>query len=333
MSLLKWQELAKSKANLGHKINQVRNTITQKTIDEQSSQSSFQKIFKPVTTKLDDVIDSKVKMPPRKRVKKGMRGDLEAPDYYPEVDPFEDMDIEGMLEPEPVKQIPIQPPSYSEVVDQEGPDYGLFTEDEGRFTEAEGDEETLYPGSDEDEEDTDDDTEVESGDEIKLEDFNLPSLEDVKTELVDKKNKMIYLKNIIGKATHERNKLKGYKSGNSKKYKAGKITATEAKRINDQLDSSNKGLTAYINDNKKLLETFRKKGSGIRRKQKGGNVIFFNDPEKLLKKLEIIIGSKNAGNSSVELRNMGVAILDILLKMSIINKQQYNKLYKMHFKI
>ena len=60
---------------------------------------------------------------------------------------------------------------------------------------------------------------------------------------------------------------------------------------------------------------------------------FFNDPEKLLKKLEIIIGSKKAGNTSVELRNMGVAILDILLKMSVMNKQQYNKLYKMHFKI
>ena len=61
--------------------------------------------------------------------------------------------------------------------------------------------------------------------------------------------------------------------------------------------------------------------------------MFFNDPEKRLKKLEIIIGSKNAGNTSVELRNMGVAILDMLLKMSVINKQQYNKLYKMHFKI
>ena len=202
-------------------------------------------------------------MTPRKRVKKGMRGDLEAPDYYPFVDPFEEMDIEGMLEPQQDKQIPIQPPSYSESQpptyseSQPTPDYGLLTEDE--MSKKEDDEETLYPGSDEDEEDTDEDTEVESEDEIKPEDFNLPSLEDVKTELVDKKNKTIYLMNVIGKATHERNKLKGLKSNNTKKYKAGKITATEAKKISDQLDNSNKLLTAYINDNKKLLETFQKK--------------------------------------------------------------------------
>ena len=154
MSLLKWQEIAKSKTNLGNKINKVRNTITQNSINEQTSQSSFQKVFKPVTSKLDDVITSNLKMPPRKRVKEEMRGDQEAPDYYPEVDPFEDMDIDNLFD-----------------------DY-------------------------------------------------------------------------------------------------------------------------------------------VR-------------PEKL----EIIIGSKKAGNTSVELRKMGVAILDILLKMSIINKQQYNKLYKMHFKI
>ena len=135
------------------------------------------------------------------------------------------------------------------------------------------------------------------------------------------------------KSNNERNKLRGFKSSNTKRYKAGKITATEAKKINDRLDVSNKLLTDYINYNKELLKTFQKKGSGIRRKQKGGNVMIFSNPEKLLKKLEIIIGSKKAENTSVELRNMGVAILDILLKMSIINKQQYNKLYKMHFKI
>ena len=55
MSLLKWQEIAKSKTNLGNKINEVRNTITKKSFDEQTSQSSFQKVFKSVTSKLDDV--------------------------------------------------------------------------------------------------------------------------------------------------------------------------------------------------------------------------------------------------------------------------------------
>ena len=133
-------------------------------------------------------------MPPRKRVKKVMEGDQESPDYYPEVDPFEDMDIEGMLEPEPKKQIPIQPPSYSEVMDEEFPDYGLQTEDEDEITEAESEEET------------DEDTAV--ADEITSEDFNLPSLEVVEDELADRTNKTYYLKGIIKQATHER--IKGF---------------------------------------------------------------------------------------------------------------------------
>ena len=76
------------------------------------------------------------------------------------------------------------------------------------------------------------------------------------------------------------------------------------------------------------------KGSGIRnRKQRGGNVVFFNNPKQLLKKVESIIGETLAGNNSVKMRNMGVAILDTLLKASSINESQYNQRYKKYFKI
>ena len=56
MSLLKWQEMAKSKSALGKKINFVHNTITQKRLGEETSQIGFEKMFKPVTSKLDDVM-------------------------------------------------------------------------------------------------------------------------------------------------------------------------------------------------------------------------------------------------------------------------------------
>ena len=59
--------------------------------------------------------------------------------------------------------------------------------------------------------------------------------------------------------------------------------------------------------------------------------MFFNDPTEMMKKLELIIGSILAGNNSVDLRNTGVGILDILLKKSFINRPQYNKLYKNYF--
>lgn len=52
-------------------------------------------------------------------------------------------------------------------------------------------------------------------------------------------------------------------------------------------------------------------GSGIRQKNKrGGNVIFFNNIKQLLEKLELIIGEILAGYTSIEMRNMGVVILD-----------------------
>ena len=67
MSLLKWKELAKSKSELGNKINYVHNAIEKHDIDQQTSQQGFSKVFKPITSKLDDVIDSNqvLRMPKR----------------------------------------------------------------------------------------------------------------------------------------------------------------------------------------------------------------------------------------------------------------------------
>ena len=61
MSLLRWKELAKSKTELGNKINHVHNAITQHKMGQETSQGSFEKAFKPVTSKLDDVIKSNLK--------------------------------------------------------------------------------------------------------------------------------------------------------------------------------------------------------------------------------------------------------------------------------
>ena len=82
-------------------------------------------------------------------------------------------------------------------------------------------------------------------------------------------------------------------------------------------------MTEYIKSNQMRLEGYDQKASGIkgrRRKKRGGNVMFFNDVKQLLKKLELIIGEVLAGNTSIQMRNMGVNILDTLLRMSTINK-------------
>ena len=130
----------------------------------------------------------------------------------------------------------------------------------------------------------------------------------------------------------DRNRIKGYKAHITKRYNSGLISEAERQIMNKQLDNKIAELNKYIKDHKKKLES-EKKIKGRRRKQRGGNVIYFNDPKQLLKKLELIIGEVLAGNTSIQMRNTGVSILDTLLRMSTINKPQYNKLYKKYFKI
>ena len=54
---------------------------------------------------------------------------------------------------------------------------------------------------------------------------------------------------------------------------------------------------------------------------------FYNDPEDRLSLLELITGSIYAGNDNSKLKNRGMAILDELLKLGAISKDQHEKLY------
>ena len=120
MSLLKWKEVAKRKSELGDKINYVHDTITKRKLGEKTSEESLANVFKPVTTKLDDVIVSNLRRP-RTQLKRGKRGVIiDDIDYAPEVDPYEDMDIEGLIgfrdyvPPQQNRQIVPKPPTYEE---------------------------------------------------------------------------------------------------------------------------------------------------------------------------------------------------------------------------
>ena len=63
MSLLKWKEIAKRKTKLSNKINFVHDPILKNQLGEQTDQESFQKMFKPITTKLDDVALGGLRLP------------------------------------------------------------------------------------------------------------------------------------------------------------------------------------------------------------------------------------------------------------------------------
>ena len=202
------------------------------------------------------------------------------------------------------------------------------------FPAAENDPDDLPPGYDEDEGIDYSIADEDVAREI-LDGFNLPNYESVdkvfnQSMMTPRKTKN-YLNRIIKNAAKERQKFNGSKSWVTKQYNKGIYLEAEKQELYKMTDNSRAVLTDYIDYYNTRLEMM--KGSGIRKKQKGGNVMFFNNVKQLLKKLELIIGETLAGNTSIEMRNMGVAILDILLKTSTINKPQYNKLYNQYFKI
>ena len=129
-------------------------------------------------------------------------------------------------------------------------------------------------------------------------------------------------------ATFRRNQLRGYKATVTKHFLRENMTVSERDESNKEIDNVRRILNEYIFY---LTKKLAKKGRGF--KQRGGSVIFFNDPKQLIKKLELIIGEVIAGNTSIEMRNMGVSILDKLLKIATINRSQYNKIYNNYFKI
>ena len=55
---------------------------------------------------------------------------------------------------------------------------------------------------------------------------------------------------------------------------------------------------------------------------------YYNNPNELLNKLEIIIGSLESGNNSPMLLNKGIKIIDELLQKDNLNLEQHKRLHE-----
>ena len=331
MSLLKWKKLAKQKTELGNKINFVHDTILKKQLGEKTSQESLQKVFKPITTKLDDVAFRNLNIP---RLKKRGRN-RGVPDYAVGVEDedggipdygLDDFFDEGLV-PENKKQIVPKPPTYEESLKDILEGKKQIYVDPQYFPEEPQD---LPPEYEEDEE-IDYALDEEDSDNMILDELDLSNYDDIEKQLKQPEMTPRKIKRYIDKkltdANIKRNQLKGYKSQVSQAYNKGKISEAQKTMDYKRIDNASAVLNQYI----KHYENKLKEGSRL--KKRGGNIVLFNDAKQLLKKLELIVGEISAGNTSIEMRNTGVAILDMLLKTSKINKAQHEKLYKTYFKI
>ena len=333
MSLLKWKKLAKQKTELGNKINFVHDTILKKQLGEKTSQESLQKVFKPITTKLDDVAFRNLNIP---RLKKRGRN-RGVPDYAVGVEDedggfpdygLDDFFDEGLV-PENKKQIVPKPPTYEESLKDILEGKKQIYVDPQYFPEEPQD---LPPEYEEDEE-IDYALDEEDSANMILDELDLSNYDDIEKQLKQPEMTPRKIKRYIDKkltdANIKRNQLKGYKSQVSQAYNKGKISEAQKTMDYKRIDNARAVLNQYIKHYENKVETIQ--GSGI--KKRGGNIVFFNDVKQLLKKLELIVGEILAGNTSIEMRNTGVAILDMLLKTSKINKAQHEKLYKTYFKV
>ena len=327
------KKLAKQKTELGNKINFVHDTILKNQLGEKTSQESLQKVFKPITTKLDDVAFMNLNIP---RLKKRGRN-RGVPDYAVGVEDedggipdygLDDFFDEGLV-PENKKQIVPKPPAYEESLKDILEGKKQIYVDPQYFPEEPQD---LPPEYEEDEE-IDYALDEEDSANMILDELELSNYDDIEKQIIKPEMTPRKIKRYIDKklkdAEFRRNQLKGYKSNISKDYNKGKIGEAQKTMDYKIIDNARAVLNQYIKHYANKVKTME--GSGL--KKRGGNIVFFNDAKQLLKKLELIVGEILAGNTSIEMRNTGVAILDMLLKTSKINKAQHEKLYKTYFKI
>ena len=338
----KIKKLAQSKTKVGKMKNQLYDQITAEKIKSKTSDAAITKSFR-----LDEIIEGLKGKPQKKvpRIRQIKREDGGI-DYAPEVDPYEDMDVEGFLNledyvpPQGGKQIAPRPaeyqkypkyqmdPSYWELDPEEPPP--LY---EDLSTAEDNEPSAIEAPPDEDDDDEGSGSVVEAN--KILDHLNLPNYDDVQMRLDQSEmtatKQRNYLDKVVKDAEKRRRQLIAFKSDATKKFKKGIITAAERDRIHGNSDKFRLELNDYIKQYRFKSKSY--KGYGVTSRQKGRGVYFYNDAKELLEKLTLIIGEMEAGNTSIEMRNMGVSILDTLLKSKDINKGQYQKLVKKYFKV
>ena len=342
MTLREWKKLAESKTKAGKMKNQLYNQITAEKIKSKTSDAAIIKSFR-----LDEIIEGLKGKPAAPRVRKRVPVKIEEGiDYAPEVDPYEDMDVEGLLNledyvpPQPEKQIAPKPPEYQKYPKyQMNPSYWELDLEEPPAYEdlsiAEDKKAIEAPPDDDDDDDDDDDGSGSVGEANKILDhLELPNYDDVQMRLdqpeMTPTKQRNYLDKVVENAERRRRQVIAFKSDATKKFKKGLIDAAERDRIHKNSDKFRLEINDYIKTYKFKSKSY--KGYGVTSRQKGRGVYFYNNPKELINKLTLIIGEIEAGSTSIEMRNMGVSILDTLLKSKDINKGQYQKLVKKYFK-
>ena len=110
--------------------------------------------------------------------------------------------------------------------------------------------------------------------------------------------------------------------------KLNKIHSSSSKR------TSNNFIKFYDIDVKNQLKDINikiksQKGSGI--KNGSNEVIYYNNPQQLIDRLRLLVGSKRAGNTNPEIDNEVIGISDELVKKGLIMNEEYTRFMNKNF--
>ena len=172
-----------------------------------------------------------------------------------------------------------------------------------------------------------------------LDQLDLPNYNDVEMKLAEPEmnyeRRQNYLKTVYKNAETRRKQVAAMKLQASNKLKREEITQEESNQIYQESNRLQGPIIAFKNKMRQKMKSFKgkgvRRGRGVRGTQRGRGVVFYNNPQELLKKLPVILGEMEAGNTSLKMRNMGQTILDTLLKNKSLNKSSYQKIVKKYF--
>ena len=325
MSLLKWKQLADRKAKTGEMKRNLFDEITEEKIRSKTTDQAIAKTFR--LDRLDQIAEQ-TKHKPRRRIQIPRINREGGIDYAPEVDPYEDMDVEGLLNLEDYvpPQDDIDPAeastSYLQLEGDESVD---------DFEDAEEGAEEETPEKPEEGAKTPEKPEKDVN--KILDQLDLPNYDDVNNRLAKPEmtatRQRSYLTGVISDAETRRKTVTARKANATKAYKAGKITEEYRDLIHKNVGKREQDIADYKRYLRSQLKSIT--GSGLRRGQRGRGAYFFNDAKEMLQKLTLIIAEMEAGNTSIKMRNMGQTILDALLHANHLNKVQYGKIVKKYF--
>ena len=187
-------------------------------------------------------------------------------------------------------------------------------------------------------------------DELKNSKFNKKSKEFADEWLKISKEELSYVKGQTNFNSFTRNDLVKYRE-NLKQMQASSSKRTSNKYI-QHYDNDVKNQLKLINDkigktikpgkkeiekeekyqkdveeNKKINEMFKqtkkKEGKGVKRGNSNGSLIYYNNPQQLIDRLRLLVGSKRAGNTNPEIDSEIIGISDELVKKGLIMNYDY----------